>query len=154
MVCYEKRKKKSYSSITIETIMKYLIRLAIALLIPICVFAGGSKQQAYRIRSISKKGDCYVIRASRNDSLFLIISENHEEKPKGEKIRFGKSYFLDLEQVFPLRAWKGIPVVPNPGVVGMGISDRIILKSSKRYHRVIYVARNLDGKYLKADEDN
>lgn len=134
--------------------MKYLTRLAIALLIPICVFAGGGEQQAYRIRSISKKGDCYVIRASRNDSLFLIISEINKEKSKGEKIRIGKTYFLDLEQVFPLRSWKGVPVVPNPGVEGMGMSDGRILKPSKRYHKAIYVAKNLDGKFLKTDEDN
>lgn len=131
------------------TVMKRIILIAITLLIPICMFAqGGGKKQAYRIRRISNRGDCYVIRASRNDSLFLIIGEKYSNNPTGEKLRVGKSYVLDLKQIFPVDSLFGMPFAPNLGVVGIGLSDGSKLSTSRRYHRAIYSAKNLDGKHL------
>lgn len=104
----------------------------------------------YRITSIKEKREIYIIRATKKKTHhrthYLIVSKK-EPDSKGKRIMVGKTYYLELSRLLPIKAINGIDVAPNLGVVGLHYGSTEIT-TNKRFHYSIYSADNIHGLYL------
>ena len=105
----------------------------------------------YRITSIKEKKEVYIIHATRkmahHRAHYLIVSKK-EPDFKGKDIAVGKTYYLELSRLLPVKSINGMEVVPNLGVVGLEYGGTEIT-TNRRFHYSIYSADNLHG--LKID---
>ena len=101
----------------------------------------------YKITSISEKREVYIIHATRKNNHrimhYLIVSDKDTDF-EGERIKVGKTYYLELTCLLPIQSINGIDVVPNLGVVGISYGDMHIT-TNRRFHYSIYHADNLHG---------
>ena len=108
----------------------------------------------YKIKRIKRYESYCIIYAARNDSTFKIISwAGSSPIDHGEKIKVRESYPLELETVYPLSRFLGIPMAPNAGIEkGLHITrdgiNYIWVKAERKSHNSLYIARNLNGVYL------
>lgn len=108
----------------------------------------------YKIKRIKRHKTHCIIYAARNDSTFKIISwVGSSPVYDGEKIKVGESYQIELDTVFSLDHFLGIPVAPNAGIErGIHITrdgmNYIHVKAERKSHNSLYIARNLNGVYL------
>lgn len=126
-----------------------LFNTIIVLFIPL-LFLGTENRESnlYRIRRIKTFDSLYVIHASRNDSLFLIVS--YKDKPEyGNKIMKGHYYDLELVKVFPIRYWNGVPIVTNLRIKKsrMIFAGNVIISPNRRFHQTIYKTESIVGLY-------
>lgn len=103
----------------------------------------------YRITKIKTEKNYYVIYASRNDSTFKILSKiDSVDYLICRKIEKGKSYALNLRELFPIDTLFGRAVAPNLGIDGICVNNKII-RTEKKSHYKIYKALNLTGLYIR-----
>lgn len=104
----------------------------------------------FKITSIKEKKEVYIIHATRNKNghrlRYLIVSDKNPVF-KGKRIMVGKTYYLELSCLLPVKSINGIEVVPNLGVVGLGYGKTVI-KTNRKFHYSIYHADNLHGLYM------
>ena len=108
----------------------------------------------YKIKRIKRHKTHCIIYAARNDSTFKIISWVRSLPIyDGEKIKVGESYHIELETVYPIDKFLGIPVAVNAGIErGIHITrdgmNYIHVKAERKSHNSLYIARNMSGVYL------
>lgn len=102
----------------------------------------GKAASSYKIKKIVDEETFFVIYAARNDSTFKIVSYAADSTvAKGNKIKVGKSYHLELDKFFP--------TVPNPGIAFSWGGKGIWVE--KQSHGALYNVENLNGLYLKEE---
>ena len=98
-----------------------------------------------KIKKIKKHENDYIIYATRNDSIFKIVSNvNNMNASDMAKIKVGKSYNLDLKRFYPNDSLKGKHLDFNyemARVFDIGIE--------KKCHYSLYYAKNLKGLYIE-----
>ena len=104
----------------------------------------------YKIMKIKDRKTYFILYAAHNDSTFKIIGDiDTSIAYRGEKVRVGQSYHLDLMKALPPDSLLGMPVAPNLGVKGISGRDGRIIRVEKRTHHTLYNATNLNGLYIK-----
>lgn len=114
----------------------------------------------YFIRSISLVDSTYIIKASRNDSLFKIVSYLTEplflppwlkkQRPPCERLLEGKLYELEIHSIFEIHDKKLYPFVSFGQRDGNRLINGISLDEESHYD--IYYTKNLKGLcYIRKD---
>lgn len=109
------------------------------------------KSDYFTIEQIKKEQNIYIIYASKNDTLFKILSGKRSIFHLGqEKIHLGGKYKLDLETLFPKEIF-GFPTMP-PGGGGATATDfngiSVSIEPEKNIWDLFQV-HNLNGLYIK-----
>ena len=116
------------------------------------LYATTNTDSLYNIVGIKKRGDYYVIRAQRNDSLFKIVSAivSLDNYSNLQQIRIGNKYkftwgFIDKDSSYIVE-----PLVGNSSYLHVKKSlywGDSKIKFTKRFHNRLYSTRNLFGLY-------
>lgn len=131
--------------------MKYLIFLF--LIFGYVNSFGQECDSLFKVTKISLKGNYYNIEATKNDSVFLIISKKVDNF-NGDtlaKIKKGKSYSFDFaiadntcnsDSIQPLKG-----IMNHLDIHFVYIDKEIKIKTSKRHHYRVYSTKNLIDLY-------
>ena len=134
--------------------MKFVI---IPILIVVLFSCSSNKQVAedfspneFYIDKIKTKNDWYFIHASRNDSVFMIVSKKALiVMPNHQKVEVGKYYDLNLNSVIPVI--NGVKMIPMNylDIEGISLDERttVNINPDKGIYD-IYESDNLEGLYL------
>lgn len=96
----------------------------------------------YKVTKIKSDKNVYIIEASRNDSIFKILSEkNLKREEECNKIKKNYHYNFTLKKLFPLDNSSGSLV----SMVEKYEYNGTIVKIERKYHSSIYMAPNLKG---------
>jgi len=136
--------------------MKFTI---IAILIVVLFSCSSYKQvtkdfgpSAYSIDKIKTKNDWYFIHATRNDSVFMIVSKKSLLiMPNHQKIEVGNCYDLNLKSIIPVI--NGVKMMPMNYLdfEGISLDERTTVNiSPDQGINDIYDSNNLKGLYLIA----
>ena len=130
--------------------MKYLLAIPLTLIfISSCLSThnvGIFSQNLYRIKKIKEEKTLYVIYATKNDSIFKIISMKNDTIRNCNKIRTNKYYKIDLEQLLPVDHNYYASYLE---ISGMGFAGGVNVLVESKSHYALYLALNLDGLCIK-----
>lgn len=107
----------------------------------------------YKVLKIKTTGDYYVIHASRNDSLFKIISEkvSRDVNPPEVLLKKGRYYaFVFRNKDHATTNPDAEPLLGNISYLHVKTSKfwgDTKIKFSKRFHNRMYTTKNLNGLY-------
>ena len=95
----------------------------------------------YKIKRIDENNDCaYIIDATRNDTIFRIIStKTTDNEVVVEGIKIGESYLLKLRKVYP--STEGL----RADTAKINFRDSCFIITDKSTHYSLYIAENLNG---------
>ncbi|MDR0294990.1 MAG: hypothetical protein LBH91_02210 [Prevotellaceae bacterium] len=96
----------------------------------------------YKIKKIKEEKTLYVVYATRNDSTFKIISMKNDITRDCNKIKTGKYYQIDLEQILPVDPAYNASYLE---ISGMGFPGGVNILVEKKSHYRLYMANNLSG---------
>jgi hypothetical protein len=91
----------------------------------------------------------YIIFATRNDSIFKIVSKKNLLIKCDNVIKVGETYNFDLVKIFPNDSIFGIKIVPTFDVSGMRFEDNTEIRTEKSSHYSLYEAKKLNGICLR-----
>lgn len=115
-------------------------------------------ENLFKIKRVKSKGDYYIIIATRNDSLFKIISKKtHVSMSNLELIKKGGCYYFDFGS-----SNKKISEVKTESLSGFAnyldvknnhvfIDGKTKIRFTKRFHYRLYTTKNLVGLYYVAN---
>lgn len=109
----------------------------------------------FRINKIKEKPFGYVIYASRNDTNYMILSDNNPEiiNIGEEQLTVGKYYNLMIYKIFPPDSIFGYKMIPNYNI-SLSVDRVYSIRPSQKYNYEIYKAHNLNGIILRAPQNN
>lgn len=94
----------------------------------------------YKIKRIDENDCAYIIDATRNDTIFRIISTKMtDNEVVVEGIKIGESYLLKLRKVYP--STEGL----RADTAKINFRDSCFIITDKSTHYSLYIAENLNG---------
>jgi len=103
----------------------------------------------FRVKSIKRISSDYIIYAIRNDSNFMIVSiSNKTDTNQTVKIKSSKYYQFKLKIICPT------PLGDSTSIGSLDCNvfefrNGYFLFPKSKYHNTIYLAKNLNGQYLR-----
>lgn len=134
--------------------MMNITKTCLCLLLVLCsssqAFCIKNTDSTYRVVKIKTKGDCYIIHAEKNDSLFKIISKKvNDTEDDLELLKKGRSYYFDFcrdkstaDKGEPLSGVANNLDIKNKSVF---IDGKTRIRFTKRFHYRLYTTDNLKG---------